>query len=162
MDKIKKDNNLKNNLLFQQDNVTCHKSQESMEAIEVLFGKNKIWWPANSPDLSPIETNWSVLKQELSKRKNSSLEELRDNILDIWLKFPKELCSKIISEFDEKIKICQKEGGIILNKALIKKYIKSNKTHCSYGWETLKMESKIRIVYNNKIIESIKKNALKI
>ena len=77
--------------------------------------------------------------------------------MDIWIKFPKELCPKIISEFDEKIKICQKEGGIILNKALFKKYIKSNKTPCSYDWETLKMESKIRIVYNNKIIESIKK-----
>ena len=34
--------NLENNLLFQQDNATCHKSQESMEAIEILFGKNKI------------------------------------------------------------------------------------------------------------------------
>ena len=87
-----------------------------MEAIEVIFGKNKIWWPANSPDLSPIETVWSILKLELSKRKNSNLEELRNNILDIWTKFPKELCSKIIDEFDEKIKICQKEGGIILNK----------------------------------------------
>ena len=57
--------------------------KESIEDIKVLFGKNKIWWLVNSPDLSPIETVWSVLKQELSKRKNSSLEELRDNILDI-------------------------------------------------------------------------------
>ena len=103
MDKIKKNknNNLEKDLLFQQDNATCHKSQESMEALEVLFGKNKIWWPANSPDLSPIETVWSIIKQELSKRKNSNLEELRDNILDIWVRFPKELCSKIISELDE-------------------------------------------------------------
>ena len=158
MDKIKKDYNLKNDLLFQQDNASCHKSRESMEAIEVIFGKNKIWWPANSPDLSPIETVWSILKLELSKRKNSNLEELRNNILDIWTKFPKELCSKIIAEFDEKIKICQKEGGIILNKSLIKKYIKNNKASSSkYNWESLKMEKKIRIVYNNKIIESIKK-----
>jgi hypothetical protein len=26
-----------------------------MEAILVIFEKYKIWWPANSPDLSPIE-----------------------------------------------------------------------------------------------------------
>ena len=162
MDKIKEDNKLKKNLLFQQDNASCHKSRESMEAIEVIFGKEKIWWSANSPDLSQIETVWSILKLELSKRKNSSLEELRNNILDIWTKFPKELCSKIISEFDQKIKICKDEGGIILNKALLKKYIKKNKASCSnYNWESFKMEKKIRIVYNNKIIESIKKNALK-
>ena len=162
MDKIKKDNNLENNLLFQQDNASCHKSQESMEALEVIFGKDKIWWPANSPDLSPIETVWSILKQELSKRKNSRFDDLRNNILDIWTKFAKELCAQIISEFDEKIKICKEEGGIILNKALIKKYKKKNKASVSnYDWESFKMEKKIRIVYNNKIIESIKKKCLK-
>lgn len=162
MDKIKVKNNLTNDLLFQQDNASCHKSRDSMEAIEVIFGKNKLWWPANSPDLSPIETVWAILKQELSKRKNSNLEDLRNNILDIWTKFPKELCSKIVSEFDEKIIICQKEGGKILNKAMIKKYRKINKKESSiYDWETLKMEKKIRIVYNNKIIELIKKKCLK-
>ena len=77
-----------------------------MEAIEILFGKDKIWWPANSPDLSPIETVWSILKQELSKKKNSNLEDLRNNIMDIWSKFPNELCSKIIREFAEKILLC--------------------------------------------------------
>ena len=40
-----------------------------MEAILVIFEKYKIWWPANSPDLSPIETVWLILKQELSKKK---------------------------------------------------------------------------------------------
>ena len=119
----------------------AYKSRESMETIEVIFEKNKIWWPANSPDLSPIETVWAILKQELSKRKNSNLNELRNNILDIWNRFPKELCLKIISEFDEKVKICQKEGGKILNKALIKKNIKTNKAKSAkYDWESLKME----------------------
>ena len=93
MDKIKKDYNLKNDLLFQQDNASCHKSRESMEAIEVIFGKNKIWWPANSPDLF-IETVWSILKLEISKRKNSNLEELRNNILDVWTRFPKNYAQK--------------------------------------------------------------------
>ena len=62
-----------------------------METIEIIFGKNQIWWPANSPDLSPIEVVWSILKQELSKRKNNNLDELINNVLDIWAKFPQEL-----------------------------------------------------------------------
>ena len=56
--------------------------------------------------------------------KNTSLDELRNNIIDILSRFPKELCEKIIGEFDEKVIICQKEGGKILSKALVKKYIK--------------------------------------
>ena len=65
MEFIRKKYNLPKPLIFQQDNASCHKSIESLEIIEILFGKDKIWWPANSPDLSPIETVWSILKQEL-------------------------------------------------------------------------------------------------
>ena len=52
MDQIKKEFKLNKVLLFQQDNASCYKSRKSLEAIEVIFGKNKIWWQANSPDLS--------------------------------------------------------------------------------------------------------------
>ena len=100
MEFIRKKYNIQKPLIFQQANTNCYKNRESLEAIEILFGKGKIWWPANSPDLSPIETVWSILKQELSKKKNSNLEDLRNNILDIWSKFSNELCSKIINEFD--------------------------------------------------------------
>jgi len=120
MDEIKKTYNLEKDLLFQQDNASCHKSRESIEALEIIFGKNQIWWPANSPDLSPIEVVWPILKQELSKMKNTSLDELRNNIIDIWPRFPKELCEKIIGEFDEKVIICQKKVEKKMNKALVK------------------------------------------
>ena len=122
MEEIKQKNNINYNLVFQQDNTSCHNSKNSIEAIKVLFGKNKIWWPANSPDLSPIETVWTIIKKELSKRKCTSLNELRNNIIDIWSKFPNELYEKIVSEFDEKILICKKEEGNIINKKMLRKY----------------------------------------
>ena len=106
--------------MFQQDNSSCHKSRDSLEAIEVLFWKNKIWWPANSPDLFPIKTVWAIIKQELSKRKYSSLDELRNNLIDIWNRFPNELCKKMVAEFDEKINIYKKEEGSFIKKILLK------------------------------------------
>ena len=68
MDKLKENFNLEKDLIFQQDNASCHKSKETLEIIEVIFGDNKIWWPANSPDLSPIETVWAILKQNYQKK----------------------------------------------------------------------------------------------
>ena len=100
--------------------------KETFEAIEVIFGDNKIWWPANSPDLSPIETVWAILKRELSKKKkHTSLDELREHTLDIWCKFPVELCKKIVGEFNNKIRICMNVEGKILNKHFLKNIIRS-------------------------------------
>ena len=59
-------------------------------------------------------------------------DELRNNIIEIWSKFPTELCEKIISEFDEKIAICKKENGHLINKITLKKYKKKkNQIHHS-------------------------------
>ena len=82
--------------------------------------------------------------------------------MDIWAKFPQELCEKITNEFDEKIRICQKEEGKILNKALIKKYKKKEEkiTKSNYDWNNLKQKKCFRIVYNDKIIELIKKKVI--
>ena len=167
---IKKKFNLKNDILFQQDNACCHKSRESLDAIEVIFGKNKIWWPPNSPDLSPIETVWAIVKQELTKRKNNNLEDLRNNLIDIWSRFPDELCEKIVGEFDDKIRICQKEEGKILNKMLLNKYSNFKKKlfneKCGidqdnkYDWDTKKRDCNFRIVYNDKNIDIIKKKLI--
>ena len=112
MEQLKKKYKLSKNLL-QQDKASCHKSRESLEAIEVLFGENKIWWPANSPDLSPIESVWAILKQELTKGSNKNLDKLRNNVLDIWAKFPNELCSKILENLMKNYKYVKKNMGIL-------------------------------------------------
>ena len=98
--------------------------------------------------------------------KTANLEELRNNLIDIWARFPNELCEKIVGEFDDKIRICQKEEGKILNKILLNQYsykkrkINKNNNDRNYDWETIKREKNFRIVYNDKIIEIVKRKLL--
>lgn len=105
------------------------------------------------------------------------MNELREHVLDIWSKFPVELCKKIVGEFDSKIKICQKEEGKILTKTLYKKYAEETKLKNKgkeyaeetklknegkeYDWTSLKRDKCFRVVYNNKMIELLIKKVIK-
>ena len=41
-------------LYFQQDGASCHTSKKALDKINNIFNKKIDFWPANSPDLSPI------------------------------------------------------------------------------------------------------------
>ena len=167
MEKIQKEYNLEEPLIFQQDNAACHTSYDSKSIIEILFNNNTIEWPPNSPDLSPIENVWAILKEKLSKRKIKNLDDLRDNILDIWTKFPNSLCEKLCSQFNYKIKYVSEYGGKRINNELLAKIIREQKENNEAlnnednEWISIKRDNNFRIVFNDKIIKTIKARYLK-
>ena len=167
MEKIQKEYNLEEPLIFQQDNAACHTSYDSKSIIEILFNNNTIEWPPNSPDLSPIENVWAILKEKLSKRKIKNLDDLRDNILDIWTKFPNSLCEKLCSQFNYKIKYVSEYGGKRINNELLAKIIREQKDNNEAlnnednEWISIKRDNNFRIVFNDKIIKTIKARYLK-
>ena len=153
-------------MIFQQDNVTYHTSNESKSTIDILFGDSTIDWSPNSPDLSPIENVWAILKEKLSKRKIRNLDELRENILDIWIKFPTSLCEKLCKKFDEKIKLIEEYNGARINKEMLIKTEKRNKNGDekdpdNNDWTSIKRDNKFRIVFNDKIVKTIKARFIK-
>jgi len=167
MEKIQKENDLKEPLIFQQDNAACHTSFDPRSIIEILFNNNTIEWPQNSPDLSPIENVWAILKEKLSKRKIKNLDDLRDNILDIWVNFPNSLCEKLCSQFKHKIKYVEEYGGKRINNDLLVKILKEEKDkneniiNSDNEWISIKRDNNFRIVFNDKIIKTIKARYLK-
>ncbi|KAL4467943.1 hypothetical protein ABPG72_022857 [Tetrahymena utriculariae] len=79
--------NYAQNSYFQQDNSTSHKTQKILN----FFTQNQInllQWPANSPDISPIEYVWFTLKNLLNKEidRIQSFEELKQRVEIIFYK----------------------------------------------------------------------------
>ena len=50
-------------VLFQQDNARSHTAAAKQRA---LSGVQKLSWPTRSPDLSPIDYVWYIMKRELT------------------------------------------------------------------------------------------------
>jgi len=70
--------------IFQQDNDPAHtavNTHDALDHLEACFNFSTMQWPSGSPDLSPIENYFGVLKKELSDMGPAkTLDELRDRI----------------------------------------------------------------------------------
>ena len=75
--------------LFQHDCAPVHKAR-SIKTWMREFGVDELDWPAQSPDLNPIEQLWDELEQRLRARPShpTSVCDLTNALLEEWSKFP--------------------------------------------------------------------------
>ena len=78
-----------NTWLFQDDNAPCHKSRLS-EEWKHRSQIPQLIWPAQSPDLSPIENLWQLLKNTIKNRLYliRNVNDLKEQLLHAWNEVP--------------------------------------------------------------------------
>ena len=88
---------------------TSNKSQEAQEEI----GLDVMEWPAQSPDLNPIDQFWNHLKKQLRERKKiyATKEELWDALQEELDVVNKDLCRKLIASMPERVQAVIKAKG---------------------------------------------------
>lgn len=89
-------------MLFMQDNAPCHKSKSTMSFLE-RKNVQLLDWPANSPDLNPIENVWSLLKREVAKSRASSRDELQTAIRNAWDRIDQNVIRSLFDSMPRRI-----------------------------------------------------------
>ena len=84
-------------LLFQQDNAPCHTAKKVMRWFEEEKVR-RLPWPAQSPDLNPIEPLWDELERRVRARNPmpANLSELKVALQEEWVKIPQPVYQKLI------------------------------------------------------------------
>ncbi len=55
-----------------------------------------IQWPSMSPDLNPIEHLWGILKRQVEHHSSSSIQSLKEVILEEWKKIDLAKCCQLV------------------------------------------------------------------
>lgn len=83
---------------FMQDNAPGHSARYTQDEL-IRLGVQLIFWPANSPDLNPIETIWNKMKdwlQEHYPRQSCGYPQLRRQVLEAWEAVREEVFEDLI------------------------------------------------------------------
>ncbi len=94
--------------LFQHDNDPKHTSKAPVGFMK----KNRvkvIQWPSMSPDLNPIEHLWGILKRQVEHHSPSSIQSLKEVILEEWKKIDLAKCRQLVHSMPRRL------GAVIKN-----------------------------------------------
>jgi transposase len=100
---------------FQQDNAKIHKT----DSVLSFLAENDIEplkWPPQSPDLTPIENIWNVMKMKLKalKPRPRSYAKMRDAMLEIWGELTDDIREHLVSTFKDRLKKCLAAKGDLI------------------------------------------------
>ena len=81
--------------VFMQDNAPCH----ATKSVKTFLSKKDvavIEWPAQIPDMNPIENVWKLLNERLNEQNPRNVEELWTNFKGEWEKICVDECKTLI------------------------------------------------------------------
>ncbi len=97
-------------LIFQQDLAPAHTAKGTKSWFND-HGVTVLDWPANSPDLNPVENLWGIVKRMRDTRPNNA-EDLKAAFKATWASITPQQCHKLITSMSRHIEaVIHAKGG---------------------------------------------------
>ena len=103
------------NWIFQQDNAACHTAKSVTTWMERKHIRI-MSWPAQSPDLNPIENLWNQMKEKMREHKPANKTELFEFLKQEWAAVSREMCQHLVESMPRRM------AAVIKNKGYATKY----------------------------------------
>ncbi len=88
--------------IFQQDLAPSHTAKSTKSWLND-HGFGVLDWPANSPDLNPIENLWGIVKRKMRHKRSKNSDELKATVKETWTCIPPQQCHKLITSMPHQI-----------------------------------------------------------
>jgi hypothetical protein len=105
---------------FQQDGAPAHTAKATMAWLKnkTPLIKN---WPPNSPDLSPIEMIWAILKRRLRERQPTNLAEFKQMLREEYSNITQDIIDRMMMGMNGRFRLCIANHGECINRLLTRK-----------------------------------------
>jgi transposase len=100
---------LKRELIFQQDHDPNHTAYIIDDFLE-QNGIEKLPWPAQSPDLNPIEHLWDEMERRMRAKCPKNKNEMKKLFVETWNNIGSDVTKKLVESMPRRIR------QVILNK----------------------------------------------
>ena len=96
---------------FMQDNAPCHKTKKVFNWLKERNIRVIEDWPAQSPDLNPIENLWDHVNRMLQHHNITNVEQLWLTVKEIWTNIDSGTIQKLVDSMPNRILDVQKSRG---------------------------------------------------